>query len=55
MKYYNDPSFLAKLGGKIQDIVPPPGGEAAGGMASPPPMSGAPAAPEINNILDAAK
>ncbi|GAX85579.1 hypothetical protein CEUSTIGMA_g12994.t1 [Chlamydomonas eustigma] len=57
MKYYNDPSFLAKLGDKISDVVPSATDSTASGAA---PGSGAPtpqAAPalEITTLLDAAK
>lgn len=48
MKYYNDPKFLAKLSGKISDVVPEVAATATGSPAAPAP-------PEINNILDAAK
>ena len=46
MKYMNDPVFLAKIGEKMQGVLP---AEAAG------PSTAAAAAPEITNILDAAK
>lgn len=57
MKYYNDPAFLAKLGSKLGDVSALTGGAAAAaGAASPAAaMMGQPAAPEITNLLEAAR
>ena len=46
-KYYNDPKVLAKIGSRLQDVVPP---EAAPQSESP-----EDSLPEINNLIDAAK
>lgn len=48
MKYWNDPKTLAKIGQRLGDISPASAGAAASQAAAPP-------APEINNLLDAAK
>ena len=53
MKYYNDPKFLSKLGSKLGDVVPPAG--AAGVMPAAAAGMAAPAAPEINDMIDASK
>ncbi len=57
MKYYNDPEFLKRLGEKLGDVAP--GGGAAGAAAPGPAAAamgaGAPAAPEITNLLEAAR
>lgn len=44
MKYMNDPEWLKKFGQKMGDIG-----------QGPPPQAAPAAAPEINNLLDAAK
>lgn len=49
MKYMNDPKWLAKVGEKLGDVDMPTGNVAA--PASAPSAS----APEISNLIDAAK
>ena len=54
MKYWNDPKVLAKIGERMGDI--PTGAPAQGAAAAAAPTAAAQApAPEINNLLDAAK
>jgi hypothetical protein len=47
-KYYNDPKVLAKIGSRIQDVVP---AQSAAPQAAPEDQ----APPEINTLIDAAK
>ena len=51
MKFMNDPAWLSKVGEKLGDVQVPPGGAAV----VPPAGPDTPSAPEINNIMDAAK
>ena len=51
MKFMNDPAWLSKVGEKLGDVEVPPGGAAG----VPPAGADTPSAPEINNIMDAAK
>jgi hypothetical protein len=52
MKYWNDPNTLAKLGAKLGDIQP----AAAPAAAAARPLPGyAPPAPEVTNLLEAAR
>ena len=48
MKYWNDPNVLAKIGERMGDVS----GAAASGTA---PAASAAPAPEIDNLLDAAR
>ena len=48
MKYWNDPKILAKIGKRMGDVSATAPAGAAAAPASPP-------APEIDNLLDAAK
>lgn len=51
MKYMNDPEFLRKIGSRVGDISPAPVGAGAAAMAG----SAAQKAPEVNDLLDAAR
>ena len=50
MKYWNDPKVLAKIGERMGDVsaAAAPGAASAASASAPP-------APEIDNLLDAAK
>ena len=50
MKYMNDPKWLAKVGERLGDINMP-----AGGPVQAPPQAAAPKAPEITNLIEAAR
>ena len=55
MKYWNDPTWLSKVGSKLGDVTAATA--AARGVAAPAQAPGAAqaAAPEVNTLFDAAK
>ena len=54
MKYMNDAEFLRKLGSRVGDVAPAPGAAGAAAMAAAGSAQQA-AAPEVNDLLDAAR
>lgn len=55
MKYWNDPKVLAKIGERMGDIPTSAPAQGAATSAAAPAAAAQAPAPEINNLLDAAK
>ena len=55
MKYWNDPTWLSKVGGKLGDVTAATAASQGAAVPAQAPRAGPAAPPEVNTLFDAAK